>query len=70
MKRGIRQGAASSVLLFNTFMDDLFKYMKDHCVLEEFLNEIHVLIHADDTILLSTDRKQFIDKCTDILPKQ
>ena len=29
MDRGVRQSAASSVLLFNSFMDDLFKYLDD-----------------------------------------
>ena len=55
MDRGVRQGAASSVLLFNCFMDDLFKYLDDKCSVEAVLGDIHTLIHADDTIILSTD---------------
>ena len=35
MKRGIRQGAASSVLLFIAFMDDLLTYLNEHCSMEE-----------------------------------
>ena len=62
MKRGIHQGAASSVLLFIAFMD-LLTYLKDHCTIEETLNDIHAIIHADDTIVLSTDRDKFIIKC-------
>ena len=63
MERGVRQGAASSVLLFNTFMDDLFKYLDDRCSVEAVLGDIHTLIHADDTIILSTARASFIKKC-------
>ena len=63
MLRGIRQGAPSSVLLFNAFIDGLFKYLEERCEPDEILNNIHTLIHADDTIVISTNRKQFIDKC-------
>ena len=63
MLRGIRQGAPSSVLLFNVFIDGLFKYLEERCESDEILNNIHSLIHADDTIVISTNRKQFIDKC-------
>ena len=44
-------------------MDDLLTYLKDHCTTAETLNDIHAIIHADDTILLSTDRDKFIIKC-------
>ena len=57
MYRGVRQGAASSVLLFIAFMDGLFEHLDEKCSLEEFLRDIHVLIHADDTIILSTSRE-------------
>ena len=60
---GIRQGAASSVLLFNTFMDDLFEYLNLNCTTEELLQDIHALVHADDTIILSTSKYLFIHKC-------
>ena len=63
MLRGIRQGAASSVLLFNEFMDDLFGYLETKCDVEEIIGDIHSLIHADDTIILSTDRESFVKKC-------
>ena len=54
MERGVRQGAASSVLLFNAFMDGLFQYLETKCSIENSLNNLHVLIHAGDTIILST----------------
>ena len=65
MLRGIRQGAASSVLLFNEFMDGLFKHLADLCDDEDILGDIHTLIHADDTIILSTNRTAFIQKCNE-----
>ena len=67
MDRGVRQGAASSVLLFNSFMDDLFKYLDDRCSAEALLGDIHSLVHADDTIIVSTDRASFIKKCDQVV---
>ena len=55
MKPCIRQGAASSVLVFNIFMDDLFRYLESKCDIEEILQDIQCLIRADDTIILRTE---------------
>ena len=60
MERGVRQGPASSVLLFNCFMDGLFQHLEESCSREDLLNDIHTLIHADDTIILSTNRNKCI----------
>ena len=65
MKRGVRQGAASSVLLFNAYIDGLFAHLGSKCSVEEILGAIHALIHADDTIILSTERSAFIKKCNE-----
>ena len=65
MRRGVRQGAASSVLLFNAFIDGLFTHLESKCSVENLLGDIHALIHADDTIVLSTDRLKFIKKCNE-----
>ena len=67
MKRGVRQGAASSVILFNVFIDGLFQHLQSMCDLETLLNDIHALVHADDTIILSTDRQKFIHKCNEAI---
>lgn len=62
MSRGVRQGAATSVLLFNAFIDGLFEHLEQQCSAEELLCTIHALIHADDTIIISTNREMFIKK--------
>ena len=67
MYRGVRQGAASSVLLFNAFMDGLFNHLEGKCSAETLIHTIHALIHADDTIILSTSRESFIHKCNETI---
>ena len=67
MERGVRQGAASSVLLFNSFNDGLSQHLETKCSIENFLNNLHVLIHADDTIILSTEKGLFIQKCKEMI---
>ena len=64
---GIRQGASSSVLLFNAFMDDLIKHLQDTCPPEPLLKALHALLHADDTVVLSTNRSLFINKCNKMI---
>ena len=64
---GIRQGASSSVFLFILFIDGLISYLKRQCVEEPLIGLMHSLLHADDTVILSTDRKLFINKCNMML---
>ena len=60
---GIRQGSASSVLLFILFMDGLFPYLRENCHSEQLIKHFHALVHADDTVIISTNRVEFINKC-------
>ena len=64
---GIRQGAASSATLFIDFIDDLVDYLESRCQPEPLLGKLHCLLHADDTILVSTSRALFIQKCNHML---
>ena len=57
------QGAASSVLLFIAFIDDLIYYLKEHCPAEPILSSLRCVLHADDTVIISTSREPFIQKC-------
>ena len=60
---GIKQGASSSVILYIAFMDDTIDHLKEKCVSEPVLRNLHCLLHADDTLILSTNRKLFLNKC-------
>ena len=64
---GIKQGAPSSVVLFIIFMDEFVDIVRNKCVREKVTELIHILLHADDTAVLSTDRSLFIKKCNVLL---
>lgn len=67
VKAGIRQGAASSVLLFLIMMNDIFDYLGNRCRNDLILGNLHALVHADDTIILSTNRSEFVHKCNHMM---
>ena len=64
---GIKQGACSSVILFIVFLDDIIDNLKRFCNVEPILNDLHCLLHADNTLLISTNRDQFTHKCNVLL---
>ena len=66
---GIKQGASSSVILFIIFMDDIIDSLKENCLIEPILKDLHSLLHADYTVVLSTDRALFIHKCNVLINK-
>ena len=41
--------------------------MKAHCIPEDIIDTLHVLLHADDTIIISTSENSFIQKCNMML---
>ena len=55
---GTRQGVASSVILFI----EVINVLNEKCVDEPVLNSLHCLLHADDTLLLTTNRTHFKNK--------
>ena len=64
---GIRQGAASSALLFIVFIDGLVDFLRTRCVEEPLIEVLHCLLHTDDTAVLSTNRELFVKKCNFML---
>ena len=57
---GIKQGASSSVILFIIFMDDIKDVLNKNCLIEPILKDLHSLLHADNTAVLSTELQLFI----------
>ena len=64
---GIKQGAPSSVILFLIFMDDCIVEFLDTCIDETVIGNLHILLHADDTVLLGTERSSFVSKCNNLI---
>ena len=64
---GIKQGAPSSVILFVLFMDQFIGNLRQKCISENLLGELHILLHADDTVLFSTSRELFVNKCNTLI---
>ena len=54
---GIRQGATSSTNLFTGAK----------CAPEQLIGDLHSLLHANDTALLSTSREAFVIKCREMV---
>ena len=48
-------------------MDGLFPYLRQYCTTEELIKDFHALVHADDTLIISTQRDKFIAKCNHML---
>ena len=64
---GLKQGAPSSLILFVIFMDEFVDIMREKCIREKVTESLHILLHADDTVVLSTDRVLFIEKYNTLL---
>ena len=48
-------------------MDDVIDILKEKCVQEIIIKNLHSLLHADDTLVLSFDKDLFIHKCDVLL---
>ena len=49
------------------FINDLVDYIRVRCVSEPLIDVMHVLLHADDTLTISTNRMLFVQKCNYML---
>ena len=59
---GVLQGSASSTILFMAYTADIITLFKDNFPSEELLHFYHILLHADDSIILATSKKSLIEK--------
>ena len=64
---GIKQGAPSSVILFIIFMDQFIDDLQKKCIKENILGDLHILLHVDDTIIVSTRQGPFTEKCNTLI---
>ena len=48
-------------------MDGLFPFLRRYCSSEQLTNDFHTLIHADDTIIISTELNKFAIKCNHMM---
>ena len=62
MTAGVLQGSASSTILFMAYTSDIIELFNRTFPAEEIIQLYHVLLHADDCLILSTCKKRFIEK--------
>ncbi len=61
-KIGVRQGSPTSCLLFVIFINAMIKLIKSNCEADGFLQWLHLLVLMNDTVLLSTTRRDMEHK--------
>ena len=57
------------MILFIVFLDDIIADLKEKCAIEPVIRDLHCLLHADDTLLISTNRDLFTQKCNFLTDK-
>ena len=62
MTAGVLQGAATSTVLYMAYTGDLVKIFREKFPVEEVIHLYHILLHADDCLLLSTSKEGLIEK--------
>ena len=48
-------------------MNDCIVEFLDICIDEIVIGNLHILLHADDTVLLGTERSSFVSKCNNLI---
>ena len=59
---GVKQGAATSCLLFIIYVDRMIKMINESSDNDDYLGRLHALLLMDDTILLATTRERLEKK--------
>lgn len=59
---GVLQGSASSTLLFMAYTSDLITLFRSYFPAEELIHYYHLLLHADDSLILATTKRSLIEK--------
>ena len=62
LKAGVLQGSATSTILFMAYTSDIISIFSTLFASEMFIHTYHILLHADDSLILSTTKKLLIDK--------
>lgn len=59
---GVRQGTSSSATLFILFIKDMITFIKENTDHDDFLEDLHTLLFADDTVILATSKEKLKNK--------
>ena len=59
---GVLQGAASSTLLFIAYTSDIISMFNTLFAIEVYIHTYHLLLHADDSLILATTKTLLIKK--------
>ena len=62
MTAGVLQGSATSTILFMAYTADLIRLFNERFQIEDIIHMYHILLHADDCLILSTNRDIFEEK--------
>ena len=59
---GVLQGSSSSTLLFMAYTSDIIELFRQTFPAEELLKYYHILLHADDSLILATSKVSLVKK--------
>ena len=59
---GVLQGSASSTVLFMAYTSDIINIFRVHFPTDELIHYFHILLHADDSLILATNKNSLISK--------
>ena len=62
LNAGVLQGAATSALLFIAYTSDIITVFNTQFACEMFIHTYHLLLHADDSLILATTKRLLVEK--------